>query len=440
MKHFFLSIILIVSLFACGEEDILTIDQDFNKAENIHLKTTLTSVKVSNQAGATNYAKLVAAIAKADASNEIVIDVHIDFNSSDKAIVIDKDDVNLRGATLTSGKYKLVRAGIYNSYAHIFNSLIVVKANNVSIDNIQFLNNSGKGYRCVFAGSVNSTGQIDDRYKLYSNLDFLNCSFKQVLKTDGSRGLFFEGSFKNVTIDNCYFNNWFGLVARDCPSLDTFTINKNTFTNGDHQISLDGALLGERDPTYDIGVDMVNQRLIKVTNNTFNVCNKFNLAIANTRNVFVENNTMMGGTVDYSQCIHIEDESKNITIEDNTLSNSADCAILLYSTGKVGHGQGRDFTEDEKMEKGSGNVIIRNNTVDSKNPTVKSTYLKGYIEFESNNVLKSTATIAVNVLNSNVGAEVIFKDNNSTFNGSKFETALTNEIIEVDKNITIIRP
>ncbi|NJB82698.1 hypothetical protein [Wenyingzhuangia aestuarii] len=413
----------------------------FDTGEARSTATITQTINVSSQNGATNYQKLVNAIAQATATKEILVDVDVNFTATDKAIVLDNGNVNIRGAARGNGKYKLTRTGTYQSRNHIFNSMFVVKSNNISIDNIQFYINNGKAYRCVFLGSVNNSGNINNRLTLYANISFLNCAFKQAIPTETTRGLFFEGSFKNVTIDNCFFNNWFGLVARDCPTMDVWKVNKNTFTNGSHQISFDGALLGETDPTYGLGVNLVKHANINVTNNTFNLTKSFNLAIANTRNVYVFNNVFKGGTASYSQPIHIEDESKNIRIVKNKIESPNNNGILIFATGKVGHGQGRTFTLAEKKAKGSGNILIKNNTmVTSKDAAVISTYLKGYIKFEGNNVFNAQNSVSAQIKNSNTGAKVTFVDNASTFNGSLANAAINNGKIVIDATNIIELP
>lgn len=63
--------------------------------------------------------------------------------------------------------------------------------------------------------------------------------------------------------------------------------------------------------------------------------------------------------------------------------------ILLFATGKVGHGQGRPFTENEKRVKGCGNVAVTNNkiTVTGTAPAIGSTYLNGFLRLQGNNVI-----------------------------------------------------
>lgn len=392
-------------------------------------------IKVSEESGTTNYNKLISALTKANIDNEILIDVDIDFAETDKAIILDKPNITIKGADITGDKYKLTRIGIHKSRNNILNSLIVVTSDNIKIENVELLINDGKGYRCAFIGSINANGGINSRTKLYSNISFSKCDFKQTLKTGITRGLFFEGSFANVVVEECCFNNWFGLVARDCPTLDNFTINKNTFLDGSHQISLDGALLGETDPTYGIGEVLVKHADISVTNNTFGITKSFNLAIANTQNVYVFNNDFEGGIQAYSQPVHIEDHSKNIEVIGNRINNPNSTAILVYSTDKVGHGQGRAFTNEEKKAKGSGNVLIKDNITSSKNPCVIATYLQGYLKFEGQNTFSSTTKPAVRVGASNADAEVFFNDNNSTFNGLKRDSALSNGEITIDATI-----
>ncbi|NIJ44711.1 hypothetical protein FHR24_001150 [Wenyingzhuangia heitensis] len=452
MKRFYLFskltlLFFVLSFVSCGKAEIdeQLIDESqeslvFNLGESRSTAITQT-VRVSTQSGATHYDKLVNAIAMANASTEILLDVDVTFGSSNKAIVLDNGNVNIRGAAKGNGKYQLKRTGTYKNKNHIHNSLIVVTSSNISIDNIQFLINDGTAYRCMFLGDVTNNGAIADRLKLFSNISITNSAFKQQVVGDTTRGVFFEGSFKNIVIDNCFFNNWFGLVARDCPTLDGFDVNNNRFYNGSHQISLDGALLGETDSTYGLGVNLVKHANIDITNNDFYLTKSFNLAIANTRNVYVYNNTFKGGTENYSQPIHIEDESKNIRIVKNKIESPNNYGILIFATGKVGHGQGRTFTEAEKKLKGSGNVLVKNNTmVTSQDQAVIATYLKGYLKFQGNNVFSATNGVSVQAKKSNPGAKVIFVDNSGVYNNSNLSNALNNGKIVIDNTNTIVMP
>ncbi|MGY6649585.1 right-handed parallel beta-helix repeat-containing protein [Wenyingzhuangia sp. IMCC45574] len=418
--------IFLFTLLAC-EKNTTAIESTTEEQKTGTTSTTKTILKVSEQTGGNNYEKLLDAVNKANSSNEILVDVHIDFDSNAKAIVIDKPNTTIKGDLRDNYKLKFTRTAPHKSKNHILNSLIVVKTNNVVIENLQLLINDGQGYRAAFIGSINQNGSINSRTTLYKNITFKDCAMKQKSITDTTRGLFFEGSFENITIDNCFFNNWFGLVARDCPILRNFSVNANKFYNGSHQVSFDGALLDENDPTYGIGESLIEHSNISFTKNKFYLTKSFNIALAYTKNVLIDDNYFAGGTeTGYSQPIHIEDRSKNITITNNQINNPADSGILVFSTGKVGHGQGRSFTEAEKKAKGSGNIIIKNNDITTRDIAVTSAYLNGTITFEGNNTINTEVTKAVNIVNVNSGAKTILKDNNSRFNGFNRNQAIAN--------------
>lgn len=159
--------------------------------------------------------------------------------------------------------------------------------------------------------------------------------------------------------------------------------------NGSHQISLDGALLDENDPTYTLNQSLVLHRNIVIENSKFTVTKSFNIAVAYTKNVIIRNNLQIdSGTNNYSQPIHIEDRSRNISIIGNTMK-SKQIGILIFSSNKVGHGQGRTFTPAELATRGSGNILIRNNRVEGAVLAVQSTFLNGFLTFEGDNRLTS---------------------------------------------------
>lgn len=383
-------------------------------AKNIFVKST---------AGATPYKKLENAIKSANTGDVIIVNIDIPFNAGDKTITITKG-ITIRGANRPNDRYKLIRKAINGNRNN--GNILVIRSSNVTIKNINLVIYNGTGYKAI------DVGLPANRKVVYSNLKFIGCNFVQKNATDTARGLFFEGSFKNVLVKNCKFNFWFGLVARDCPTLDNFKITECEFSNGSHQISFDGALLGENDPTYGIGERLTKHSNIIIEKSKFKISKSFNIALANTHNVIIRNNTQIdGGTESYSQPIHIEDRCKNISITGNKMK-SKQAAILLFSTGKVGHGQGRNFTEAEKKAKGSGNVTITNNSIDAELDAVSVTYLNGYLTFKGNNIITSRKK-ALNVRKSN--ANTSLKIANETRMKGKLYLDIKKEPLKIKRDI-----
>lgn len=383
-------------------------------AKNIFVKST---------AGATPYKKLENAIKSANTGDVIIVNIDIPFNAGDKTITITKG-ITIRGAKRPNDRYKLIRKAINGNRNN--GNILVIRSSNVTIKNINLVIYNGTGYKAI------DVGLPANRKVVYSNLKFIGCNFVQKNATDTARGLFFEGSFKNVLVKNCKFNFWFGLVARDCPTLDNFKITECEFSNGSHQISFDGALLGENDPTYGIGERLTKHSNIIIEKSKFKISKSFNIALANTHNVIIRNNTQIdGGTESYSQPIHIEDRCKNISITGNKMK-SKQAAILLFSTGKVGHGQGRNFTEAEKKAKGSGNVTITNNSIDAELDAVSVTYLNGYLTFKGNNIITSRKK-ALNVRKSN--ANTSLKIDNETRMKGKLYLDIKKEPLKIKRDI-----
>lgn len=369
----------------------------------ISINANAKDILVNTSIGNTPYIKLVNAVNTAIAGDVVVVDIDVPFTGTDRSILVSKG-ISIIGANKSGGRYKLIRQAAMGNRNSNNSTLLIIRSNDVKVENIELVVNDRQAYKAI------DVGIPSQRTKLFSNLQFINCIFTQANVKDGARGLFFEGSFDNVLVKQCKFNFWFSLVARDCPTLTNFLVTECEFNNGSHQISLDGALLDEEDP---LGVgDLVKHENIVIEKSVFTIAKSFNIALAYTNNVTVRDNTQIdGGTEGYSQPIHIEDRSKNILITGNTMK-SRQIAVLLFATGKVGHGQGRKFTEEEKQVKGCGNVTIIDNdiTVTEEAPAVGVTYLNGYLRLEGNNIIKADKK-AILLTKSQPGSSFTINDN-----------------------------
>lgn len=177
-------------------------------------------ISVKATAGSNNYNRLDNAVKNAVAGDVIIVDVNVDFNNGNKAILINKG-LTIRGAANPAGRYQLTRRTLNASR---FNSgILIIRASNVTVENVNLVMYKGQGYKAI------DVGIPADRTRIFRNLKFSNCDFRQRDIKDTARGLFFEGSFVNVLVENCTFNYWFSLVARDCPTLDGFKVTGCTF-------------------------------------------------------------------------------------------------------------------------------------------------------------------------------------------------------------------
>ncbi len=337
-------------------------------------------VLVKSRFGSTPYKKLVSAVNFAQPGDVVIVDIDVPFKSTDGGIVLTKG-ITIKGAPKPTGRFKLTRQNSKGNRFSNSSTLLVVRSSNVRVENLELVVNNQQGYKAIDVGSP------ANRSTVYSNLRFINCIFNQANANDIARGLFFEGSFNNVLINKCKFNFWFSLVVRDCPTLTNFKITRCEFSRGSHQISLDGALLGE---VGGVGA-LVSHKNIVIERSKFKVTKSFNIAIANTRNVIVRNNSQLdGGTASYSQPVHIEDRSRNIFVSGNTMK-SIHMGVLVYSSDRFGHGQGRTFSLTEKSNRGSGNVTVSDNqiTVTGTAPAIGVTYLNGALSLRGNNVIKA---------------------------------------------------
>lgn len=366
MKIFKLSILLTILFFS----NILA-------AKEIYLS----SMKAKD-----NRQKLVEAHKKAKTGDIIIVDLDITFGILDKPITISKNGLIIKGKEKASGKYKIERPNVKDF-------ILKVTGGNITVKNLLFI----KGMQQLY---FNYAG------KGATSITIENCYFKQGKYT----GINFKGKFENTTIKNSTFENTkFSLQSMDCPILKNFIVDSCKFIGGDHQLSLDNP-----------HAKIIEHKNIQIKNSHFGLCDRFNIALANTRNVIISNNTFLGGTGNYSQALHFEDRTKDVLVKNNTISCMADVAILLYATDKIGHGTGRRLTEAEKIESGSGNITLDNNTITSgsADTAISVGYGKGFLKIKSNNT----------IISKNVGIKsfkskqtIVFEiDNNVIIKGKKY--------------------
>ncbi len=351
------------------------------------------SLIVSKQSGNTARKRLFAAYSKAVSGDAIIVDEDVLFRGNESPLTITKNGITIRGAARGNSKYSIKRNNKRKT-------TLFVRANNVTLDNLIFEGSQN----CVFVGYNKNNDTYNFLNTVIKNFKVRNSVFKHSNYT----GIDIRALVQGVEIYNTEFTDCpFSLQTFDCRVIKDFLVQKCTFNGGDHQISLDNALIGNNGEYENI--------IIK--ENKFNLTKRFNIALANVRNVSImENKNMQGGTNSYSQPIHIEDRSSNITINGNTMK-SKDIGILLYGTDKFGHGgNSRPLTAAEKKSRGSGNVYLSGNSITTTGDhAISSTYGKGYMTIEGNNILnanngkKALLIRNSNAFNVKVGANAMFK-------------------------------
>jgi len=322
------------------------------------ISTFAREIRVSSRSG-NSRAKLVSAINAARPGDTVLLDQNVTFGANDGAITISRDNITIRGRGRSNGKYAITRPATNRTF-------LIVTAKVSTITNIEF---RGSTAQIIFRpGNATAT-----------RVRVNNCVFRN----SGYTGIdFSNGRFRNTIIKNCrFFNCPFSIQTFDCPILRDFTIEDCQFTGGDHQISLDNPLARIQDHGN-----------IRISRCRFNRARRFNVALANTRNVLVDNNVMEGGTQAYSQCLHIEDRTRNVIARSNTMRNNADVAVLSFTTDRVGHGgNGRRLTESERVRDGSSNITLDNNTISSgsADAAISVGYGRGFFRIFGNNVITS---------------------------------------------------
>lgn len=170
----------------------------------------------------------------------------------------------------------------------------------------------------------------------YSNVQIENCNFDNM-----SFGIWnnFGKKVDGLNVNGCQFRRMksyaFWLMSRTGYSGEA-PKNMGRFLFEKNQIYTSNA--SKREPTAGVNVDYGNERqsddkwavnhktskgnsLIK--KNTIHGCGEHDIAIARAENILVAGNTCYGGCANsYSQALHIEDRSRNITAQWNHFYNS----------------------------------------------------------------------------------------------------------------------
>lgn len=253
------------------------------------------------------------------------------------------------------------------------------------------------GVRAIKVTSANTLSNL-----VFENLTILNGTFHGI-------GIF-DTDIDNVTITGCTFTESpYSVLMMDCPTMTNIYINNNTFNGSNHQISLDCAELDEN----------LNHSNIRIENNTFNETLNFNVALANMKAGLVKSNVMAGGTNSYSQCVHVEDRTRNAYIKMNTMINEGDPgsdAVLVYSTDRFGHGTGELLTYQEKLAYASGPISFEANTINGAGrSSVILQFLSGNANFYGSNLLLADG-YGIQIWTNEVDVSQLFIGDPTTFN------------------------
>lgn len=325
----------------------------------IHAKT----IKVSSQKGNT-LEKLNNAYKKAKAGDIVLVDIDVVFTKTDKHFLIDKSGITFIGKKKKDGSKYELRKEVKK------NNLILLKADFTTFENISFKN-------------ATNLIRVEAKGKVFSNITVKDCIFSNGSYT----GLDFRGDFKNILVEGTAFNNCkFSLQTMDSVILKNFMVTRCVFKGGDHQISIDNAFAD---------TNLIDHSNIIIENCEFFVAARFNIALANTRNAIIRNNSRMdGGLQKYSQAIHIEHDTRDVLIKNNTMKNDVGNAIIIFSTGYTGHGNGRKIPNEEKINFGSSNITLDGNTITaSKQHAIAIGYGRGFLKIKGNNVINSEGRI-----------------------------------------------
>jgi parallel beta-helix repeat protein len=128
---------------------------------------------------------------------------------------------------------------------------------------------------------------------------------------------------------------------------------------------------------------------------------------------------MDGGLQKYSQAIHIEHDTRDVLIKNNTMKNDVGNAIIIFSTGYTGHGNGRKIPNEEKIDFGSSNITLDGNTItSSKQHAISIGYGRGFLKIKGNNIINSDQRIISGFATKKTMTFEL--DKNALFNGKKY--------------------
>ncbi|WP_090121845.1 right-handed parallel beta-helix repeat-containing protein [Lutibacter oricola] len=361
--------------------------------------TNAKTIKVSSKKGS-SVEKLNKAYNEAKAGDVILIDIDIVFKNTDKHFTIKKSGITFKGKSRSNNKkYGLTKESQKNN-------LVVLQASFTTFENLSFSN------------AVNLI-RVEANKQLLTNISIKNCSFSKGRYT----GVDFRGDYKNILVENSNFTDCkFGVQTMDSVILNDFLVTKCVFKGGDHQISIDNAFAD---------TNLIDHSNIIIDNCEFYVAARFNVAIANTRNAVIQNNKRMdGGLQSYSQAIHIEHDTRDLLIKHNTMRNDVGSAIIIFSTGYTGHGNGRKIPNEEKIDFGSSNITLDGNTITfSKKPAISIGYGKGFLKIKGNNTINAEDRIISGyATKKTMSIEV---DNKATFNGKKYKDLTAEELAKL---------
>ncbi|QVY66589.1 right-handed parallel beta-helix repeat-containing protein [Polaribacter sp. Q13] len=347
------------------------------------------TIKVSSQTG-NSVEKLKKAYNKAKAGDTVLIDIDVVFRNTDKHFLIEKSGITFKGEKRADGKKFEVRK------EHQKLNLFLLKVGFTTFENISFKN-------------ATNLLRIEAKDKTLSTITIKDCNFSN----GGYTGIDFRGDFTNILVENTFFDDCkFSLQTMDSEILKNFLVTKCTFKRGDHQISIDNAFAK---------TDAIDHANIVIDDCVFYVAARFNIALANTRNVIIQNNSRMdGGLQGYSQAIHIEHDTRDVLIKNNTMKNDVGNAIIIFSTGYTGHGNGRKIPDEEKIDFGSSNITLDGNTItSSKKNAIAIGYGRGFLKIKDNNIINSEEKIIGGYQTKNTMTFDI--DENVLMNGIKFK-------------------
>ena len=364
----------------------------------VTINATAKTIKLSKQKG-NSVEKLKAAYNNANAGDIILIDMNVTFNDSEKHFTIKKSGLTFKGAKNNKGvKYQLSRVSKKGN-------IIVLTVGHTKFENLRF------------STAVNLL-RVEAKKQTLTNITIDNCEFLNSRYT----GADFRGDFTDIRVTNCLFDDCkFGLQTMDSEILKNFIVKKSVFKRGDHQISIDNAFAD---------TNKIEHENILIDDCEFYVAARFNIALANTRNTIISNNKRMdGGLQGYSQAIHIEHDTRDVLIKNNTMKNDIGNAIIIFSTGYTGHGNGRKIPNEEKIDFGSSNITLDGNTItSSKKAAIMIGYGRGYLKILGNNSINSEDKI-IKAYETKKTMEFHI-DDDVLMNGKKYNTLKNSKEIE----------
>lgn len=363
-------------------EDHASLMGSIDLSEEVSTTASKAKTVILKERNASKFANALINAVK-NAGNGGIVQLESGNYYSDKAIEL---PANIRTTIKGKGKFetklyltkKLSSADgliILNANGSSVQSMIVDVNNNISRYGSSAVATNGKDniylYKVGFSNSSFGTGVPPQNGQSINGLKIVGCSFYNC-----GHGLAFNrlysGAYHKKVAKVEFMRCWFGGKQIAGISIDC---GNDGIDGNDRSRTRDLANEATQTVTYFDG--------LTISGCTFKKAKKYNIAIAKSRNIIITHNTLEGNTgeINYGEAINLEHETRDITIQYNTIKNldvdnkvQAYISVLAFS----------DYDNTDKLENGCRNIdIIHNNFSGDVNNGIVGKFAEGVDIFDN---------------------------------------------------------